>query len=231
MRHQDYNAESFRYSCPDCRPSSTKKKTNKKEQRKAIKKDIKTKPEAAKKGRRNTGNLEVSGSINDGEITQKIPQRASVSQRRRSNLNSSSYSNSLDNVSQKDKNGVFESDAKMADESSEINNYAREDSQMSNNEESKKRNTELRSKNHSRETKENRRSNRTRKVKESKASKENMAKNRKNLKRNHEEYSQQDYSIGRESVQELTLYRSLKMAREREDIVEARTLAPKVLQF
>mmetsp|Transcript_35029 Transcript_35029/g.34714 ORF Transcript_35029/g.34714 Transcript_35029/m.34714 type:complete len:120 (-) Transcript_35029:402-761(-) len=119
----------------------------------------------------------------------------------------------------------------MADESSEINNYVREDSQMCSNEESKRRSTELSSKNHSRETKENRRSNRTRKVKESKASKENMAKNRKNLKRNHEEYSQQDYSNERESVQELTLYRSLKIAREREDIVEARTLAPKVLQF
>lgn len=203
----------------------------KKEQKKAAKKAPKTKPEVTKKGGRNTGNSEVSGSFNDGEIAPKNPQGISVSQRRRSDPNSSSYSNSQDNVSQKGKNGVSEGDVKMAEETPEISNHAGEDSKMSSNEDSKKRNSVLSNKNFSGEVKENRRSNRTRKVKESKASREKMATNRKKLKRNHEEYSQQDYNSGRDSIQELTLYRSLKIAKEREDIVESRGLAPKVLQF
>lgn len=51
------------------------------------------------------------------------------------------------------------------------------------------------------------------------------------MKRNYENYSHQYDKSERESLEELTRLRSLKIIKEREFIVEARGLAPKALQF
>lgn len=76
-----------------------------------------------------------------------------------------------------------------------------------------------------------RRVSRARKAKEARGAKDKSSRNRKRLKRGHEEYSQMDVKSGVEAIRDLTRYRSLKIAKERDDIVDPRNLAPKVLQF
>lgn len=191
MREQDYRDESFKYKCPTCRPSSTKKATTKKEKKKAPKKSVKSKAERSKKVK--------------------------------ADANMSSYSNSQDNDSQKEKNGVFQNDVNMAEEAPNNEVDIQEDSYVYNYEESKKENAEMSAKASSTGAKENRRSNRTRKTKESKSSRAKLTQKRKKLKRTHDEVSI--------SNEELTRYRSLKMAKEREDIVEQRGMATRVLTF
>ena len=249
MREQDYKDESFQYSCPECRPGSTKKKTIKKEQKKAVKRTPKSKSERTKKAKADASKIKRSSPqsiektlmhVNPENNPQKhplpnpldTPDEESRSHRLSlPDANYLSYSSSQDNESQKGKNGVFENDVNMVEDSPADNNQIQEDSDTYNHEDSKKETPAQSNKSSSGEIKEGRRSNRTRKMKESKPSREKMTKNRKKLKRNHEEYSQQDYRNDRDSVQELTRYRSFKIAKEREDIVETRCLAPKVLQF
>ena len=147
--------------------------------------------------------------------------------------NFSSYSNSQDNDSHKGKNGDFENDVNMAQDGSPNDEEMREDSYIYNNEESKKEETEQGRKHYSTSMKEGRRSNRVKTSKQMKNSKSKRSKNRemqsngsnnafKKLKRTHEEYSANDYRNGRDSIEEFTRYRSEKMARDREDIVETR---------
>ena len=138
--------------------------------------------------------------------------------------------NSHNNDSQKDKNGIFEDDVNMVDDDEKEDSQMQEKSYIHKSETANKSNKDQTPETSSNQIKENRRSNRTRKTKESKQ-KSKMSKNRKSRKRNHEEYSQQDYRDNRSSIAELTKYRSLKIIKEREEIVESRSLAPKVLQF
>lgn len=168
----------------------------------------------------------TTGNIDYQDFTQTLTREKKA----RASASFGSSSNSQDNDSDKDKNGVFDNDVNMAEEEVKEDFPMQEDSYVYNNETAKKSNQEPTPKAYSGQSKENRRSSRARKMKESKQ-KPKMPKSRKNRKRNHEEYSQLDYRNERDSISELTRYRSEKLAREREEIVEARTLAPKVLQF
>jgi len=201
LKEQDYKAKSFKYSCPECRPSSVKKNTTKKEQRKATKKSLPTKSERTKKIRAG----ESQGKDQISEI------------------------NSQQNRLQKAKSSCFENEMKM--EESQDHNMGVEDSYTYQDEESKNDQLDINPKGYSVASNDSRRVNKSRKAKKSKNSREKMARNRGKLKRSHEEYSQMDYQSGIEAIKELTRYRSLKIAKEREDIVDPRSLAPKVLQF
>ena len=125
----------------------------------------------------------------------------------------------------------YENDVHMAPEASPNDEEMREDSYVYSNENSKKEAVDQPRRQYSDTPKEGRRSIRTRKIKESKNSKSKATKNRKKLKRTHEEYAINDYKDKRDSIEEFTLYRSLKIAKEREDIIETRLLANKVQTF
>ena len=175
------------------------------------------------------GSPEIKSRFIGFEIKMKMFPTFSAYNGAISNLDFRSDSNSQENRSSKEKSPSFENDVNMEEESPEIN-LLPEDSGTYQQEESKDGETELNQKGFSGESKESRRVTKARKVKESKTDREKMAK-RRSLKRSREEVSQIDYVNGIESIRELTRYRSLKIAKEREDIVDPRNLVSKVLLF
>lgn len=67
--------------------------------------------------------------------------------------------------------------------------------------------------------------------KQVKKSKSKLEKMKKLIKREVEEFNSPGYRSNKETVEQFTRYRSLKIAKEREDIVESRSLGMKVSLF
>lgn len=179
--------------------------------------------------RRYPGTPEIRSQFRGYEINMKMFPNFSCQNLTGSHLEFSSEVNPQENRLQKAKSSNFENEMIM--EESQDHNMGVEDSYTYQNEESKNDQFEMNHKGFSVASNDSRRVSRSRKAKKSKNTREKMARNREKLKRTHEEYSQMDYQSGIEAIRELTRYRSLKIAKEREDIVDPRSLAPKVLQF
>lgn len=70
-----------------------------------------------------------------------------------------------------------------------------------------------------------------RKRKQIKKSKSKLEKMKKLMKKEVEDFNSPGYRSNKETVEQFTRYRSLKIAKEREDIVESRSLGMKVSLF
>lgn len=146
----------------------------------------------------------------------------------RKNNYSSGYSNSADNESNKNK--VCAEDVNMAPENSQIDDEMGEESFMSQTDNGRKSYSEVDGDGFNQMQSDGRKGI-SRKRKQTKKSKVKQEKAAKITKRNIEEHQSNNYVYNRETVAQFTKYRSMKIAKEREDLVESRSLGMKVSLF
>lgn len=118
----------------------------------------------------------------------------------------------------------------MAAANSQIDEDLAEPSYVSNTERDKKSCSELDGDNYSQMHTEGRKGD-NRKRKTVKKNRYNMEKLKKTNKRSTEDYHPSNFRKDHESVAEFTKYRSMKMTKERDDIIEGRNLGVKVSLF
>lgn len=151
-------------------------------------------------------------------------------QRRCTENNSSYYSNSLDNESPQYNNGIYNGDVNMEQENSQVDDDMIEDSLNSQSEHVKKSPSENGA-SQSHQNHSNGRKGDSKKRKQIKKNKSKSEKGKNVLKRTAEEQHTSYHRNTTESVEYFTQIRSLKIAKDREDIVESRSLGSKVSQF
>lgn len=136
----------------------------------------------------------------------------------------------MDNDSHKNKNNEYQEDVNMAAANSQIDDDLVEASYVSNTERDKKSCSELDVDNYSQMNTEGRKGD-NRKRKAVKKGRYNMEKLKKTNKRSAEDYHPSNLRKEHESIAEFTKYRSMKMTKERDDIIESRNLGVKVSLF
>jgi lipopolysaccharide export LptBFGC system permease protein LptF len=141
---------------------------------------------------------------------------------------SSGYSNANDNESLKAKNETFNDDVNMAAGASQMGEDLREESYISRSDSMAKSCSKADGDAYTNSA--SRKAER-RKLRTNKRVSAKNVNNRKRLKRTHEESSHSDYKNERDSLEEIMHYRSIKIIKEREEIVEGRNLGQKVSAF
>lgn len=142
----------------------------------------------------------------------------------------SCYSNSLDNESVNNKNVAYQDDVNMANVNSQLDDDMVEESYMSQTDKDRKSCSELEVEGYH-QTQSDLRKGDPRKRKQMKKLKSRQEKIKKLIKRSPDDYNSPSYRSNKETVEDFTRYRSLKIAKEREDIVESRSLGMKVSLF
>lgn len=136
----------------------------------------------------------------------------------------------MDNDSQKNKNIEYAEDVKMAQVASQMEEEMAEDSYMSQTDNGRKSCSEVDGDGYHQADSDSRKGD-VRKRKQIKKSKSKLEKMKKLMKKEVEDFNSPGYRSNKETVEQFTRYRSLKIAKEREDIVESRSLGMKVSLF
>jgi hypothetical protein len=147
----------------------------------------------------------------------------SIHKRRCTENNSSVYSNSAENEASKPQKSEFVADGNMAIENSQLDEEMVEDSYYSQTDNGKKVALEIDPNGTVQESVDSRKET-SKKRKQVKKSKSGSFKAKKMIKRTVEDNSSNDYQRYHEPIEEFTKERSIKIVKERQDIVESRSL-------